>query len=590
MAFKVFDASGRLLVTGAGGGGGGTGTVTSVAMTVPSVLFTNPPSGSPITTVGSLDVALVTQVQNTVFSGPASGADATPTFRVLVNADLPVVDILHGGTNITTYTLGDTLYASATDVLSKLPIGTAGQVLTVTAGIPSWATLAGTGTVTSFSAGILSPLFTTSVATATTTPALSFILNTQTANTVFAGPTTGAAAAPTFRAIVVADIPALSYWSLNGNTVGNDTTWMGSIDNHDVLFKTNNTTRLTILKTGEIGFNVAPIASTILSIKGAGSTSATYGLKIQDSSSALNFYVRDDGSVSSTNGYWIGADLFVTKGTGGLDNIFVGITAGTSSGASAINNIAIGTNAFHANVTGINSIAIGYRALQASNSAAMDSNSIAIGKDSQILTSSGYQNTSMGTSALSTITTHYNNVAIGFWAGKNVIGVQNTFIGSLADASGSSPNVTNSIAIGNVAIVNDNNQLSIGSTTSPISEVRIGGGFGITSPQVINYYNTDVEAGNLNTISNADIIWNASRGTGTQVGADFVWKVAPGGASGTAQNPLVEAFRIKSTGAIGILNITSIQTGNAGLSTGDIYKDTAANILANGDLILARKV
>lgn len=64
----------------------------------------------------------------------------------------------------------------------------------------------GTGTVTSFSAGNLSPLFTTSVATATTTPALSFALSTQTANTFFAGPTTGAAAAPTFRAMVNADL------------------------------------------------------------------------------------------------------------------------------------------------------------------------------------------------------------------------------------------------------------------------------------------------------------------------------------------------------------------------------------------------
>lgn len=68
----------------------------------------------------------------------------------------------------------------------------------------------GSGTVTNFSAGNLSPLFTTSVATSTTTPALTFALNTQTANTVFAGPTSGGATAPTFRALVGADISALS--------------------------------------------------------------------------------------------------------------------------------------------------------------------------------------------------------------------------------------------------------------------------------------------------------------------------------------------------------------------------------------------
>lgn len=68
----------------------------------------------------------------------------------------------------------------------------------------------GGGTVTSFSSGNLSPLFTTSVATATTTPALSFTISTQAANLVFSGPTSGGAVAPTFRSLVAADIPSLS--------------------------------------------------------------------------------------------------------------------------------------------------------------------------------------------------------------------------------------------------------------------------------------------------------------------------------------------------------------------------------------------
>jgi len=65
------------------------------------------------------------------------------------------------------------------------------------------------GTVTSFSAGTLSPLFTTSVATASTTPALSFTLSNFSANTVLAGPSgLGAAAAgPTARALVAQDMP-----------------------------------------------------------------------------------------------------------------------------------------------------------------------------------------------------------------------------------------------------------------------------------------------------------------------------------------------------------------------------------------------
>lgn len=48
-----------------------------------------------------------------------------------------------GGTNQTTYTTGDILYASSANTLSKLGVGSDGQVLTLAAGIPSWATNAG---------------------------------------------------------------------------------------------------------------------------------------------------------------------------------------------------------------------------------------------------------------------------------------------------------------------------------------------------------------------------------------------------------------------------------------------------------------
>ena len=47
---------------------------------------------------------------------------------------------LYGGTGLSSYATGDTLYASATNVLSKLSIGSAGQVLEVVSGIPAWTT------------------------------------------------------------------------------------------------------------------------------------------------------------------------------------------------------------------------------------------------------------------------------------------------------------------------------------------------------------------------------------------------------------------------------------------------------------------
>ena len=76
-----------------------------------------------------------------------------------------------GGTNQSTYTTGDVLYASAANTLSKLGIGTAGQVLTVSGGVPTWQTVSGTGTVTNVTGTL--PI---SVANNSTTPAISISL------------------------------------------------------------------------------------------------------------------------------------------------------------------------------------------------------------------------------------------------------------------------------------------------------------------------------------------------------------------------------------------------------------------------------
>ena len=51
--------------------------------------------------------------------------------------DLPL-DVDEGGTGLTSYTIGDILYASATTTLSKLGIGTTDYVLKSTGTLPSW--------------------------------------------------------------------------------------------------------------------------------------------------------------------------------------------------------------------------------------------------------------------------------------------------------------------------------------------------------------------------------------------------------------------------------------------------------------------
>jgi len=132
--------------------GSGSGTVTSVALTVPSFLSV---SGSPITSTGTLAVTL----SGTALPVANGGTGQTSTSSSF-NALSPLT------------TAGDILFENATPAAARLPIGSAGQVLTVVSGLPAWMTpAAGSGTVSSVSV-VSANGFAGTVATATTTPAI----------------------------------------------------------------------------------------------------------------------------------------------------------------------------------------------------------------------------------------------------------------------------------------------------------------------------------------------------------------------------------------------------------------------------------
>lgn len=115
---------------------------------------------------------------------------------------------------------------------------TSGQVLTSVANaLPTWQTPT-TGTVTSVGLALDSSVFTISGSPVTSTGTLTGSLNTQSANTIWAGPATGSPANPTFRALTSADIPSLSgtYLPLAGGTMagniamgGNSLTGAGQV-------------------------------------------------------------------------------------------------------------------------------------------------------------------------------------------------------------------------------------------------------------------------------------------------------------------------------------------------------------------------
>jgi len=172
--------------------------------------------GSTSVSLGSTATTLagLTSVTSTTFVGALTGNASTAT----------TATNLAGGAN------GSIPYQTASGTTTFLAAGTNGYVLTLASGVPTWAASSGgSGTVTSvgFSDASTTPIYTIGSTPVTTSGTITQTLTTQTANTVFAGPSSGAAAQPTFRSLVSADIP------LSGTCVGygsSTSTLTGSLD------------------------------------------------------------------------------------------------------------------------------------------------------------------------------------------------------------------------------------------------------------------------------------------------------------------------------------------------------------------------
>ncbi|MBK9219399.1 MAG: hypothetical protein IPL70_13870 [Uliginosibacterium sp.] len=122
-------------------------------------------------------LGLDTQAANRMLGGPATGAAAVPTFRALVDADIPAL----AATKISDF---DTEVGNHPDVSAN----TSARHAVVTLGADA--------------DGVLG------------LNAQQITLDTQAANYVFAGPTNGAVAVPTFRALTIADLPITSLFAL----------------------------------------------------------------------------------------------------------------------------------------------------------------------------------------------------------------------------------------------------------------------------------------------------------------------------------------------------------------------------------------
>ena len=146
VAVAVTDSGSNASLTFNAKGSGtiGIGSVSTGAVTI-----------TPATTITGVATLTAQPVLSSLTASKPVFSDAS---KGLVSTGTLAYD--QGGTGQTTYAAGDIVYASAINTLSKLTVGTTGQVLKVAAGVPSWATDTTTGTVTSvaqsFTGGLIS--------------------------------------------------------------------------------------------------------------------------------------------------------------------------------------------------------------------------------------------------------------------------------------------------------------------------------------------------------------------------------------------------------------------------------------------------
>jgi hypothetical protein len=163
------------------------------------------------------------------------------------------------------------------------------------------------------------------------------------------------------------------------------------------------------------------------------------------------------------------------------------------SGGYYSNNTAIGSKALYANTTGHYNTATGFQALTTNESGY---NNTATGVQSLWNNSTGYNNTAMGNSALSNNSAGngntavgtvalvsnsfgFSNTAVGYYSMVgNVSGDNNTCIGANTNVGIGMLGLHGAAAIGANAIVNANNKMQLGSSTTTLST---SGGYTIVS-------------------------------------------------------------------------------------------------------------
>lgn len=151
--------------------------------------------------LGGTHVAVAADWGRLIYNNTASNYAITLSATPFVDGWWAGIQVLSTGT-VTINPNGKNLNGSASSLVLA-----ANQGVYVYSDGSNYFTFKGFGTVYSVALSMPS-IFTTAGSPITTSGTFVVSLNTETANTIFAGPTSGIAAIPTFRALVAADLPA----------------------------------------------------------------------------------------------------------------------------------------------------------------------------------------------------------------------------------------------------------------------------------------------------------------------------------------------------------------------------------------------
>jgi len=205
----ITNAAGAITIATSGGGG----TVTSVGLTAPTGFSV---ANSPVTGSGTLALSFAAG-----YSLPTTASqtnwDTAYTDRLKWDGGAVGLTAATGRTSLGATTVGTNLFTLADPgAISFLRVNADNTVSALNAADFRTAIGAGTGSGSVTSVGLSLPAqFAISGSPVSGSGTLTASWNTQTATHVLAGPATGAAAIPTFRALVASDIP-----TLNQNTSG----------------------------------------------------------------------------------------------------------------------------------------------------------------------------------------------------------------------------------------------------------------------------------------------------------------------------------------------------------------------------------